>query len=218
MLSQPLPDLLLVGLFLLGAVMEMLVPVIAQRKGTTSWHRHHMIERYGLLNIIVLGETLLAGSLAIRHLGAEYFSLELIRIVLSSMVILFSLWWLYFSKEQPIRERRLSTVFIWAYGHLMIYAAGGAVGAGFSVMIDVATHHSSVNSLMAYFAISIPVSVYMLGLWLVRDRYVFNGVAKLTLPFIAILIALSAFLQVLECVAFLAVLAVVLRNQKISQV
>ena len=42
------------------------MPVWAERVGTTPWHRHHIVERYGLMNIIVLGETLLAAVLAIR--------------------------------------------------------------------------------------------------------------------------------------------------------
>lgn len=49
------------ALFLLGIFGELAVPAISEaRHGVTTWHRHHMIERYGLLNIIVLGECFLA--------------------------------------------------------------------------------------------------------------------------------------------------------------
>ena len=31
-------------------------PLVAERKGGTPWHAHHIAERYGLLVIITLGE------------------------------------------------------------------------------------------------------------------------------------------------------------------
>ena len=49
---------LLVGL-------ELLVPVLAERRGATPWHPGHIVERYGLMTIIVLGEVLLSTSGAI---------------------------------------------------------------------------------------------------------------------------------------------------------
>ena len=42
------------ALFLLGIALELAVPWYAERAGNTHWHRHHIIERFGLLNIIVL--------------------------------------------------------------------------------------------------------------------------------------------------------------------
>ena len=70
---------LLTLLFALGAAFEIAVPALAERNGRTPWHRHHIIERYGLLNIIVLGETLLAGSLALRAVTGEHFQIALYR-------------------------------------------------------------------------------------------------------------------------------------------
>lgn len=37
-------------------VIEIAVPVIAERRGGMPWHAHHVAERYGLLTIIALGE------------------------------------------------------------------------------------------------------------------------------------------------------------------
>ena len=53
------------GFIFLG-VCELLVPVWAERVGTTSWHASHITERYGLFTIIVLGESVLAGTVAIQ--------------------------------------------------------------------------------------------------------------------------------------------------------
>ena len=47
-------------------VCELLVPAIAERAAQTTWHMHHIIERYGLLTIIVLGESFVALTRAVE--------------------------------------------------------------------------------------------------------------------------------------------------------
>ena len=42
------------------------MPVWAERAGATPWHPHHIAERYGLFTLIVLGESVLAATLAIQ--------------------------------------------------------------------------------------------------------------------------------------------------------
>lgn len=60
-LTIPPIDALYAPLFLVGVAGELAVPAIAESlHGVTTWHRHHIVERYGLLNIIVLGECFLA--------------------------------------------------------------------------------------------------------------------------------------------------------------
>jgi hypothetical protein len=51
--------------FLLFAALELAVPVWAERAGPTTWHPHHIAERYGLLTLIVLGESILAATTAV---------------------------------------------------------------------------------------------------------------------------------------------------------
>ena len=45
---------------------ELLVPVWAERAERTTYHPEHIAERFGLFMIIVLGESVLAASLAIQ--------------------------------------------------------------------------------------------------------------------------------------------------------
>jgi low temperature requirement protein LtrA len=59
--------------FPLLVLAEFLVPIWAERRGPTPWHPEHIIERYGLFTIIVLGETILAASLAIQSAGCCLF-------------------------------------------------------------------------------------------------------------------------------------------------
>jgi hypothetical protein len=45
---------------------ELLVPLWAERASPTNWHPHHIAERYGLFTLIVLGESVLAATIAIQ--------------------------------------------------------------------------------------------------------------------------------------------------------
>ena len=205
--------LLLSLLFALGAALEIAVPAVAERSGRTPWHRHHMIERYGLLNIIVLGETLLAGSLALRAVGSEHGEIALVHIALSSLVIVFAMWWLYFSKEEHLQSEDLGRSLTWGYGHGLIFAAGAAVGAGFAVLVDIVSGHAQVALKAGDYAVAVPVALYLLGLWFVRDRFHLGGIARYVLPVLAGLILLVPLQPLaLEGVAGLLVLGVVVRS------
>jgi low temperature requirement protein LtrA len=211
LLIQPLPHVLILALFLLGVVLELAVPVLAERHGHTTWHHHHIVERYGLLNIIVLGETLLAGSLALGQ--AEWHEPGLLRLVLASLVILFAMWWLYFARGDHLSSEDLGRAFTWGYGHLPIYAAGAAVGAGFAVMVDVATHHAEIGPLAGHLSVAVPVALYMAGLWFVRDRFTLVGPARSALPVAALMVVVAAFLPfAMEAVAAICVAAVIVRR------
>lgn len=79
------------------------------------------------------------------------------------------MWWLYFSVDGLLASEKLERVFVWAYGHFLIFAGGAAVGAGLVVALE----HIQVGeaiSRLATISISVAVSVYLLGPWLVRDQ------------------------------------------------
>ncbi|SER91932.1 low temperature requirement A protein (LtrA) [Lentzea xinjiangensis] len=60
------PPSLQIPLWVLFMIGELLVPVWAERSGATTWHPHHITERHGLFTLIVLGESILAATLAFR--------------------------------------------------------------------------------------------------------------------------------------------------------
>ena len=212
LLLQPLTPAMFYMGFALGAFLELLVPFFAERKEQTPWHRHHIIERYGLLNIIVLGETLLAGSIALNS-AAEHFDLALIHSAISALVIVFALWWLYFSREEHLNAQDLSRALTWGYGHLVIYIAGAAVGAGFAVLVDIITGHAAVSLLVGDYAVAIPVAFYFMGLWFVRDRFVLDGIGKSILPAFALLVLCIPLILGLEGIALVSVLCVFTRSK-----
>jgi hypothetical protein len=51
-----LPGQLQLVAFVMLAILELSVPLWAERTGHSSWHPHHIAERYGLFAIILLGE------------------------------------------------------------------------------------------------------------------------------------------------------------------
>ena len=54
-------------LFVLLDAVELVVPFWAERTGQTTWHPHHIAERYGLYFIMVPGETILSSTLAVQE-------------------------------------------------------------------------------------------------------------------------------------------------------
>jgi low temperature requirement protein LtrA len=218
LLLQPLPPVFGYGLFVVGILLELAVPVLAERKGSTPWHRHHIIERYGLLNIIVLGETLLASGLALQQIADGATNIAFVHIALSSLVIVFSMWWLYFSQEDHLDSTDLNRALIWGYGYIIIFASGAAVGAGFAVLVDVIAGKAEVSLLVGGYAVGIPVAIYMLGLWFVRDRFCLKGAARYVLPVFAVLVHLAPFTPVaLEGIAAMTALSVIVRNNLARQ-
>lgn len=213
MFSQPITGNLLVVLYAAGALFELAVPAYAESSYTTPWHRHHLIERYGLLNIIVLGETLLAASVAIQRAASINIDKELVGVAISSLALMFALWWVYFSKEEQIAQKRLSLALFWGYGHLLVYMSGAAVGVGVAVLIDSISGHSSFSESVGLYTIAFAISGYLLGLWVVRDRFALTGTGRYTLLITSLALLFSPLVLPMEGITALLVIGVAVRNQ-----
>ncbi|HVL21123.1 MAG TPA: low temperature requirement protein A [Amaricoccus sp.] len=201
--------------FVVGVVLELGVPVWAELHETTPWHRHHIVERYGLMNMIVLGETLLAAVIATRaEIDAGAVRDELAVVAIAAVVTSFAMWWLYFTEDEQLASDANARAFVWGYGHFLIFAAGAAVGAGFAVQVDVLTEHAHLTGVVADLAVAIPVAVYLLGLWLVRDRFCLAPAARPVLLVAAVLALLTPFLpHSLASLAVLTVATVIVRGE-----
>jgi low temperature requirement protein LtrA len=209
---QPLPLGWLIAVMLLGTALELAVPAVAERKGNTPWHRHHIMERYGLLTIIVLGETLLAATAALTQAAGNQFDIRFVHIALSALVITLAMWWLYFSSEEHLPTVNLSHALTWGYGHAPLFAAGAAVGAGFAVLVDIVSGASTISLLRGDYAVAVPAAIYLLALWFVRDRFALGGGWHGVLPVFAVLVLLAPLVFGLEAVAAVMALCVVVRT------
>lgn len=129
---QLLPTLL-VGACLMA--IELLGPILGERRAPTPWHAHHIAERYSLLAIIALGEgvigTVASLSAAISHNG---WTIEAALIVLSGIGVTFGLWWVYFGVPfANLLHVHRNRSFGFGYLHIVLFASIAAVGAGLHV-------------------------------------------------------------------------------------
>ena len=190
-----LPEGWQLAAFVVLIIADMAVPIWAERTNTTSWHAEHIAERYGLFTIIVLGESLLSGSLAIQSaMQTGDLSGALATTIIGGLLIVFSMWWLYF--DQPTHEllTSLRSAFIWGYGHLFVFASAAAVGAGLAVVVDYTTNHAAIGPVGAGAAVAIPAALYLLSLWALHERPRATNLVEASLaPGTVLLILLTPF-------------------------
>lgn len=181
--------------FLLLAAAELAVPAVAERHRRTSWHPHHIAERYGLFTIIMLGETIAAATVAVQSALDDSAALdELIPIAAGGLVIVFAAYWIYFAV--PIHEhlRGSRQAFVWGYGHLLIFASAAAIGAGIEVMVEQVTHHAHISAFAAAAAVTVPTAVFMFVVWALHARHFKEGGRQqLVLPVSSLLVLVTTF-------------------------
>jgi low temperature requirement protein LtrA len=165
-----LPEASVVPVFAGLVVLELAVPPWAERTRSTSWHAHHIAERYGLFTIILLGESVLAASTGVQSafeaggLGGSF-----VAIAVGGLVLLFALWWLYFLEPsgRGLADNRDGS-YLWGYGHYGIFASLAALGAGLEVAVEQTGHHLDVAAMVVAYAVAIPVGAFLLLLWAVH--------------------------------------------------
>ena len=157
--------------FLVLVACELAVPIWAERAAPTTWHPRHIAERYGLFTLIVLGECVLASTLAIESALAEDAALaDLATTAAGGLLTVFGMWWLYFAKESHELLISLRAAYVWGYGHYLIFASAAAVGAGLGVNVDVLTHHAEVGARAGAAAFTIPVALFLVAVWALQVR------------------------------------------------
>ncbi|MFK4112180.1 low temperature requirement protein A [Streptomyces sp. NPDC002176] len=157
-----LPDGAGLPSFLVLAVAELAVPAWAERAGRTTWHPHHIAERYGLFTLIVLGESITAATATVRAaLDTEVSLGDIAPLVIGGILTVFAMWWLYFTQSAAEKLNSLGTALRWGYGHYVVYASAAAVGAGLAVEIADLTGHAHLSRLAVATAYTVPVALYI---------------------------------------------------------
>jgi low temperature requirement protein LtrA len=164
-----LPAELAIASFVVLALLDVSVPVWAERSGMTPWHPHHIAERYGLFTIILLGESVSAATIAVQGIIASSgVSLDLVIIAAAGLVLIFALWWLYFMESAAEGLSRSPTrSFLWGYGHYPLFAAIAAIGAALEVAVD---RHPSASAIAVGYALAVPVALFYLLLWMLHSQ------------------------------------------------
>ncbi|MGA9749794.1 MAG: low temperature requirement protein A [Nocardioides sp.] len=150
-------------------LIELSGPVIAQRrKGGTPWHPHHIAERYGLLVIITLGEGIIgtvASLSAVVH-GPEGWSLDAVLVTIAGTGLTFGLWWMYFMMPSgEVLRRHPERSILWGYGHMVVFGALAATGAGLHVAAYFLEEHTEIGPLGTVLSVAIPVAIFVVMLF-----------------------------------------------------
>ncbi|ARC56446.1 hypothetical protein AS850_05075 [Frondihabitans sp. 762G35] len=205
------PPGLQVPTFFVGVALELLVPVFAERFGTTAWHRRHITERYGLFTIIVLGESILASTNAVVDAAsvAEHLP-TLILLAATSLVIVAAFWWLYFALPQHDLLRGIATALGWGYGHYLVFASAAALSAGIEIAIDASEGRGGLPPAASAAALALPCAIYVFAVWLLVIRPQASRGVNVVVPLLALATAVATFAPFsAQVVAALLVAAVI---------
>jgi low temperature requirement protein LtrA len=208
----------LMSTFFLLVLAELAVPVVAERfGGPTPFHPHHIAERFGLFTIIVLGEVILASVQALQGAlaaptdaasaghaaepsglaaagGGGGMNGSLAMLVAGGLLLVFSLWWLYFKREHVdlIGQGRLVT-WAFSYAHIVVFASVAAVGAALAASVDVIQGVAEASPRTVALALATALSLYALtlsGVHAIADRKPSLLAAAATLAAVAVVAAL----------------------------
>lgn len=199
--------------FSIGAVVfiiELMVPAIAERARQTPFHRHHMIERYGLLTIISLGEIILAISFGFRALFGEETLFAPALTATAALIVVFACFWIYFTDEDHMPDSNYGTALGWGYGHVIVFGALAVIGAAVAAEVDFAAHnsHGSTQASIAWW-LGAPLAAFWLTLTFIRDRHFDLGHRAYALPVMSGIAVLAAWVGAPTLVfAVISVLAV----------
>lgn len=153
--------------FIALAVAEMAIPYWAENSAgeSTPWHVEHIVERFQLFTIIVLGEVILATTQAISAtLDGHGLSADLMLVIVGGLLLVLSLWWIYFKRPlvECIRGRN---GFLFGYAHYFLLGSVGAVGAALAANVDLVQHEAhGIDHRQAVLCLAVAVAVYLLAL------------------------------------------------------
>jgi low temperature requirement protein LtrA len=157
--------------FLLGAAVELAVPIFAQLVETAPVpHPEHAEERYGLFTIIILGEMVLVASDAFNNGLEDHTHLApLLTGAVSAGVLAFCLWWLYFDFLGDYDLRNVRTAFIWGYSHYFVFGALTAVGGSLAALLEqVSKSDVGPGRTVLALALSVPIALFLATIALLR--------------------------------------------------
>lgn len=123
--------------FLIWFAADVATPWFSRWDARMGGHRDHIVERYGLFTILVLGESVAAATVAISEaISARVSFVPLFTLFLGGLISVCSLWWIYFDfTTGRAPERGRVAQYLWGYLHFFVFAALCAVGAGLALSV-----------------------------------------------------------------------------------
>jgi low temperature requirement protein LtrA len=188
--SVPATLLMMLPLF----VIELAGPWIAEtRMARTPWHAHHIVERYGLLTIIALGEGVIGTVASLSAVVAENgWSVDAVLIAVAGIGLTFGMWWTYYVLPvAPLLEAHRERSFTFGYLHFGVIVSIVATGAGMHAAAYYIEHHSKLSAVNTVLSVAIPVAVFIGSVYLL-----YMVIARAVDPFHALLVGLTAVVLV----------------------
>ena len=194
-------------------------PFIAERKVGTPWHPHHIAERYGLLVIITLGEVIIGTVAALNAVvhGEAGWTVDAALLAVAGVGLTFGCWWMYFAlpwAEPLVRYRERG--FPFGYGHLLIFGALAAMGAGLHVAAYSLESKAKIGATATVLSVAIPVAIYVAVLYAlysvlmrVRDPFHLGLIAGTGAILVLSIVLAAAGVNVPLCLVVLALAPVV---------
>lgn len=110
----------------LGIVFDMVYPLFLRKRFKRHpINNHHLLERFGLITLIVMGESVVNITNTIRETPI---SAHLVIAALSGFIIIATIWWHYFTySDKAVDHHRVSAGHGILYGHLFIFLSLGVL-------------------------------------------------------------------------------------------
>jgi low temperature requirement protein LtrA len=210
-------ELPIVETFVLFGVLlgvELVGPFTAERRADTPWHAGHIAERYGLLVIITLGEVILGTVAALNAVvhGEAGWTVDAVLLAVAGVGLTFGSWWMYFAVPWAVpleRHRRRS--FLFGYGHLFLFGALAAMGAGLHVAALALEDEAKIGATGIVLSVAIPFAVYATIFYFLysllfrtHDPFHFRLVAGTAAILVASVVLAAAGASVAACLLVLA--------------
>ncbi|KXZ69927.1 low temperature requirement protein A [Acinetobacter venetianus] len=182
-------------LFLILVFFELAVPFYAEKHAATPWHPHHIVERYGLLTIIVLGESIIGSFAATQEaFSNRVINYQEIFLIIGGLLMMFAMWWVYFDRSHHHHQRRGVQPFLWGYGHFFIFISIAVLGAALAAAVDVSTQHAHISSQMMGLIIATSLAVYSTYIWLFYEAFYLSGWRRWVYPITVVILFSIPFL------------------------
>lgn len=148
--------------FIICFAIELLIPILAEKKNPIPYHLHHIVERYGLFTIIVLGEGLV-GIMATVNASLEgHVGLDFILTMVGGLVLIFVSWWWYFNIDQLVIASREKAHLLFRYGHVIVFTALASYGPLIEVAVDILQHNSHISTSVFMLCVSTCTASYFI--------------------------------------------------------
>lgn len=108
------------GVFYLGIVFDLVafLLVLPRRLHAIPVHTEHLIERVGLLTIIIMGESVASLSAGLANID---WPVEKLLTAATGFVLISGVWWVYFDSFHLLTEQKLTTGHSVLYSHLFVF-------------------------------------------------------------------------------------------------